>query len=144
MDRFSRVILLGAMLSVGLCVGLLLAVGGLVYYDLHHRDRDCCEPGRVKPEPTKPISKDALRVNCWYRPTQRIGWSWERRTWSPAGEHGPLTPGCPLYCVERRGNVAVLRGAVTGTILVPDGASARYFVMCGELGEEIGERPDPP
>jgi hypothetical protein len=91
------------------------------------------------------IKKDSLELHRWYRVSARIGWDWQSLAWSPVGKRGIMPAGVPLYVTERRGNVAVLRGACHGVILVPDGESVQWFrpIGHGEIGENVGDLPPP-
>jgi hypothetical protein len=138
----GAVFCLGVFFAIAAGAGLFLYVGGL----------DCCKsvkanaPDCCKDEGKLP--KNALAPGHWYKPARPIAWSWNSRQWI-AGQARVgatvLSVDAPLYCVERRGSVAVLRGAVHGVILVPDGPSTRHFVEVAGAGEigELGEQPDP-
>lgn len=100
---------------------------------------DCCKPDR-KPEP---IPRDGLQLHRWYRAKTDLSWCWKTRVWDhPVAlrnqGRGLIEKGTPLYVVARHGTVAILRGAVRGEILVPDGWSAGNFKLLeqGEIGEE--------
>jgi hypothetical protein len=88
-------------------------------------------------------SRNGLRLHEWYAPTSAIGWSYERLEWSNQGQYGRIMAHTPVYVVERRGSVAVCRGAVAGVMLIPDGESACWFVPVRERGDigEIGDMP---
>jgi hypothetical protein len=100
---------------------------------------DCCK--HLKPEPAP---KDGLQLHTWYRAKSDVSWDWSARVWKAGlNGRGVVLKGTPLYVVERKTHVAVLRGAVRGEILVPDGASTWLFsrLAPGEIGEEMPPIP---
>lgn len=87
------------------------------------------------PKPTPPAKpniapKNGLHLHTWYRPKQDLRWDRIRSVWTtPLNGMFNLDGGVPMFVVARYGNVAVCHGAVHGEILVPDGDSAKWFIL---------------
>jgi len=130
-----------------LMAALLLNLAGLgfvAYRQFCKESPDCCidkdkkkpvEPDCCKPAPPH---KDGLKLHHWYRPQTDLAWNTGQIKWSR--KFGQLNPKSTLYVVERRGDVAVCRGAVFGTVLVPD-CCAKLFSphKAGDIGDEPPE-----
>lgn len=94
-----------------------------------------CPPGRCPcPSPSRPMN--GLQLHRWYRPTADLTWDWQTVSWRPGRGTMTLTRGTPLYVVDRRGSVAVVRGASRDIdVLVPDGDVQWFGAGTGDLGE---------
>ncbi|HZZ80987.1 MAG TPA: hypothetical protein VFE62_20970 [Gemmataceae bacterium] len=111
---------------------------GLLY--VHRQYPEAQEFQRIA-EPSKGPG-DGLHLHRWYRARANLGFSWDAQQWRSEPVNWHIARGVPLFVWERRGKVAVLRGAVRGEVLVPDGESAKWFVEAGEL-PPVGEAPWP-
>jgi hypothetical protein len=91
---------------------------------------DCCKGGQGDFTPV-----DGLQLHRWYKARTRLVWNFETVSWRP-GERGDgvseIQGGVPVYVFERRGNVAVVRGATRQLeVLVPDGPHTHWFIRVG-------------
>ncbi len=129
---------------------LVVLFAGIVYLCCHclvtHGGKDCCDkegccPPLVKPEPKTPDKGKGLALHQWYRANRDLRWCWQHAKWHPGNGHGFIKEGTPLFVMDRRGHVAVCRGAVHGEVLVPDD-SATFFSKTGQGYDLIGDLPD--
>ena len=125
-----------------IAVGITLGIACLVLFVGLDGWRDFKREGPRVPD-VQPAAHH-LKLHQWYRPAKDLAWSWREMQWLPGPGHGSIPRGTPLFVVERRGHIAVMRGAVSDhTVLVPDGAGGTWFVPAGDpMGELVDPMPD--